>query len=45
MDATAKSEVLTAAAGGATVSITVLLTPEEIDQVAKKSVPYTAPGQ
>lgn len=32
------------AAGGAHVSTTVLLTPEEIDAAAKKSVNYRAPG-
>lgn len=32
------------AAGGAHVSTTVLLTPEEMDQAAKKSVNYRAPG-
>jgi len=33
------------ATGGAHVSTTVLLTPEEIDQAAKKSVSYRAPGK
>ena len=33
------------AAGGATVKITVLLTPEEVDQAVKKSVDYRPPGQ
>jgi uncharacterized protein with GYD domain len=32
------------ATGGAHVSTTVLLTPEEIDQAAKKPVSYRAPG-
>ena len=32
------------AAGGAHVSTTVLLTPEQIDEAAKKSVSYRAPG-
>ena len=32
------------ATGGAHVSTTVLLTPEEIDQAAKKSVSYRPPG-
>ena len=32
------------ATGGAHVSTTVLLTPEEIDQAAKKSVSYRASG-
>jgi uncharacterized protein with GYD domain len=33
------------ASGAASVKTTVLLTPEEIDQAAKRSVPYRAPGQ
>jgi uncharacterized protein with GYD domain len=33
------------AAGGATAHVTVLLTPEELDAAAKKTVAYTAPGQ
>ena len=32
------------ATGGARVSTTVLLTPEQIDQAAKKSVSYRPPG-
>lgn len=32
------------ATGGARVSTTVLLTPEQIDEAAKKSVSYRAPG-
>lgn len=32
------------ATGGAHVSTTVLLTPEQIDEAAKKSVSYRAPG-
>jgi uncharacterized protein with GYD domain len=32
------------AAGGATAHTTVLLTPEEVDQAAEKSVDYTPPG-
>jgi uncharacterized protein with GYD domain len=31
-------------AGGATAHTTVLLTPEEIDEAAKRSVDYRAPG-
>ncbi len=31
--------------GAASVKTTVLLTPEEIDQAAGRSVPYRAPGQ
>jgi uncharacterized protein with GYD domain len=33
-----------AAAGGATVETTVLITPEEIDAATKKSVDYRKPG-
>ena len=32
-------------AGGATVSTTVLLTPEEVDSAAQRSVTYRAPGR
>jgi len=32
------------AGGGATTQAVVLLTPEEIDQATKKTVPYRAPG-
>jgi len=32
------------AAGGASVSTTVLLTPEQIDEASKKSVSYRPPG-
>jgi hypothetical protein len=32
------------AAGGATVRTTVLLTPEQVDEAAKRSVDYTPPG-
>jgi uncharacterized protein with GYD domain len=31
--------------GAASVKTTVLLSPEEIDQAAQRSVPYRAPGQ
>ena len=41
----AAASLVVSAAGGAQVSITVLLTPEEIDEVAKKSAAYTAPGK
>lgn len=34
-----------AATGAARVKTTVLLTPEELDQAAQKSVDYTPPGQ
>ena len=33
------------ASGGLTSKLTVLLTPEEIDQAAKKSATYTPPGR
>jgi uncharacterized protein with GYD domain len=33
------------ASGAATVKTTVLLTPEEIDQAARKTVSYRPPGQ
>jgi uncharacterized protein with GYD domain len=33
------------ASGGAATKTTVLLTPEEVDRAAKKSVTYRAPGQ
>ena len=32
------------AAGGATVKTTVLLTPEQVDEAAKRSVDYRPPG-
>jgi uncharacterized protein with GYD domain len=32
------------ASGGATVKTTVLLTPEEVDSAAQKSVDYRPPG-
>jgi uncharacterized protein with GYD domain len=33
------------ASGGATLHTTVLITPEEVDQAAKKTVHYRAPGR
>jgi uncharacterized protein with GYD domain len=33
------------AAGGATVTTTVLLTPSDVDEAARRSVGYHAPGQ
>jgi uncharacterized protein with GYD domain len=33
------------ATGGATISVRVLLTPEEIDSAAKKTIEYRAPGR
>ena len=44
VSATAVSLVINAA-GGATLKITVLLTPEEVDQATKKTVDYHPPGQ
>ena len=41
----ATASLVVSAAGGADVSVTVLLTPEEIDDVAKKSAVYTVPGK
>ena len=41
----ATASLVVSAAGGADVSITVLLTPEEVDEVEKKSAAYTAPGK
>lgn len=41
----AATSLLINAAGGAAVKLTVLLTPEEIDQAVKKSVAYRPPGQ
>ena len=43
---TAAAVALTITASGAVkLKTTVLLSPDEIDQAAKKSVPYRAPGQ
>lgn len=36
--------LLITGAGGATVSTTVLITPEEIDQATKKTIDYRLPG-
>lgn len=44
VDAAAFSMLITAA-GGATVRTTVLLTPEEVDQVVKKTTAYRPPGK
>ena len=33
------------ASGAATVKMTALLTPEEVDEAVKKSVAYSPPGQ
>ena len=42
---TAAAAALTVnSAGGAAVKTTVLLTPEEVDEAAKRSVEYRAPG-
>ena len=37
--------LLVAAAGGATVQTTVLITPDEVDKAVKKSIDYRPPGQ
>ena len=37
--------LLVTAGGGATVKTTVLITPEEVDQAAKKTLDYRPPGQ
>ncbi len=44
VSATAASLVINAA-GAAKVKMTVLLTPEEVDQATKKTVDYSPPGQ
>jgi uncharacterized protein with GYD domain len=44
VSATAASLIINAA-GAANVKITVLLTPEEVDQATKTSVDYRPPGQ
>ena len=41
----AAASLTISASGVVTTSTTVLLTPGEIDEAAKKSVPYRAPGQ
>jgi uncharacterized protein with GYD domain len=40
----AAASIAVGAGGGATSKITVLLTPEEIDEASKKSVSYRPPG-
>jgi uncharacterized protein with GYD domain len=42
--AAAATALALAASGAATCTTTVLITPEEIDKAAKKSVRYTPPG-
>ena len=37
--------LLVTAGGGATVSTTVLITPEEVDQATKKTLDYRPPGK
>ena len=44
VDATAFS-LLISAAGGAEVSTTVLITPEEVDQATKRTIDYRPPGE
>jgi uncharacterized protein with GYD domain len=41
----ATASLVVSAAGRARVKMTVLLTPEEVDEVAKKSAVYAAPGK
>lgn len=41
----ATASLVASAAGGAEVSITVLLTAEEVDEAAKRSATYSAPGK
>ena len=41
----AAASLTIAASGAVTGRVTVLLTPEEIDQAAKKSAKYTPPGR
>ncbi len=41
----AATSLIVSAAGGVNSTVTVLLTPEELDAVSKKSAAYTAPGQ
>ena len=43
-EAAAAVAIAVNASGGATVKTTVLLTPEEVDSAAQKSVDYRAPG-
>jgi uncharacterized protein with GYD domain len=43
--AAASASLTVGASGAATVTTTVLLTPEEIDQAVKKSAAYAAPGR
>ena len=43
--AAAAASVNLASTGAATSNITVLLTPQELDQAVKKSVSYTPPGR
>ena len=41
----AAASLAIAASGGAAISTTVLLTPAELDEAAKKTVAYRAPGK
>lgn len=41
----AAASLVAGAAGGATTRVTVLLTPEEVDQATKKPVTYSPPGR
>ena len=41
----AAGALIASSTGAVSVKVTVLLTPEELDEVSKISVPYRAPGQ
>ena len=43
-EAAAATALAVNAAGGATIKTTVLLTPEQVDEAAQRSVDYRAPG-
>ena len=43
-EAAAAVSLIANAAGGATVSTTVLLTPEQVDEASKRAVEYRPPG-
>ncbi len=43
-EAAAAAALTVNAAGGATVKMTALLTPEQVDEAAKRSVDYRPPG-
>jgi uncharacterized protein with GYD domain len=41
----AAGSLIASSTGAVSVKITVLMTPEEVDEVSKISAPYSAPGQ